>query len=79
MLVVHHLDHTHVVIGIAAAAWICPSALTLISGLQVLHSYMPSLSKYSSGFLGNFDLLKSTFQVPTTTPERAEGETEFFS
>jgi hypothetical protein len=26
---------------------------------------MPSLSKYSSGFLGNFDLFKSTLQVPS--------------
>src|ERR1700757_1187617 len=50
--------------GSPKTVWSCPSALILMGGVHVLHSYMPFCSRYTSGFVGNSTLFISTFQVP---------------
>src|SRR5215469_15203063 len=51
--------------GSPETAWSGPSALTLMGGAHVLHSYMLFCSRYTSGFLGSSALFILIFQVPS--------------
>src|SRR6478672_10597101 len=42
-----------------------PSAFTVMTGTQLLHEYVPSLSMYMSGFFGICAELTSAFHVPS--------------